>query len=178
MGVARSMCRAVGAAVSRRPPTEPDVSNSLIRFVSSHRLAWITPFTRQWLTQGCAFRLGRITMLHPALCRTCVDTSCGLYVPFVVPHSRTLCPASPSLQWVPCASVPHLHGTDYHFTYPRYYDPLRLPTARLGFLRFRSTPDTLHSPLLFVSRLSRLAGQAGAFPPFAWALVYRQYPFF
>ena len=28
----------------------------------------------------------------------------------IFPPSRTLCPASPSLQWVPWASVPHLLG--------------------------------------------------------------------
>jgi hypothetical protein len=44
----------------------------------------------------------------------------------VVPFSRTLCPVSPSLQWVPRVAVPHLPDrcppTDL-----RYYDPLRLP---------------------------------------------------
>jgi hypothetical protein len=38
----------------------------------------------------------------------------------------SLCPASPSLQWVPWVAVPHL---------PRYYAPLRLPPAHLGSLR-------------------------------------------
>jgi len=34
----------------------------------------------------------------------------------------------------------------------RYYDPLRLPDAHLGFLRFSlSSPDTLPGPALFVS---------------------------
>src|SRR5207302_2107690 len=41
------------------------------------------------------------------------------------PSRKTLCPALPSLQWVPWVSVPHL---------PRYYAPLRLPPARLGSL--------------------------------------------
>jgi hypothetical protein len=34
----------------------------------------------------------------------------GLDVSPIVPPSRTFCPASPSLQWVPWASVPHLPG--------------------------------------------------------------------
>ena len=34
----------------------------------------------------------------------------GLEVSPIVPPSRTFCPASPSLQWVPWASVPHLPG--------------------------------------------------------------------
>ena len=42
------------------------------------------------------------------------------------PSRKTLCPALPSLQWVPWVAVPHL---------PRYYAPLRLPPARLGSLR-------------------------------------------
>jgi hypothetical protein len=42
------------------------------------------------------------------------------------PPRKTLCPALPSLQWVPWVAVPHLH---------RYYAPRRLPPARLGSLR-------------------------------------------
>jgi hypothetical protein len=56
---------------------------------------------------------------------------CDLEVPPISPPSRTLCPASPSLQWVPWASVPHLH---------RYYAPLRLPTAHLEVLRSSLVP--------------------------------------
>jgi hypothetical protein len=64
-----------------------------------------------------------------------------------LPSSRTLCPASPSLQRVPWASVPHL---------PRYYAPLRLPRAHLGVVRFSlSSPDTLHHSSCFVSLLCR-----------------------
>jgi hypothetical protein len=164
-----------GSGYPPPPPTDPDVSNSLIRFVSSHRLAWVTPFTRQWLTQGCAHRLGRITMLHPALCYTCVDTSYGLKVPLVVPHSRTLCPASPSLRWVPCASVPHLLELDFASSSvlcsaTTANSPSRVPSLSL-------VPRYPASPLSFVSHLIRLARQAGVLPPFARALVYRQYPF-
>ncbi len=42
----------------------------------------------------------------------------GLRVPTVVLSRGSSCPASPSLQWVPGVTVPHLH---------RYYAPLRLP---------------------------------------------------
>jgi hypothetical protein len=49
-------------------------------------------------------------MLPSALCWLSGDTICGLGVPLVVPSRRTLRPASPSLQWVPWASVPHLPG--------------------------------------------------------------------
>src|SRR5262245_25255385 len=45
----------------------------------------------------------------------------------ISPPNRTVCPASPSLPWVPWALVPHLL---------RYYAPLRLPPVRLGSLRF------------------------------------------
>jgi len=41
------------------------------------------------------------------------------------PSRKTLCPAVPSLPWVPWGAVPHL---------PRYYAPRRLPPARLGSL--------------------------------------------
>ena len=55
-----------------------------------------------------------------------VDTVSKLNVSPVVPLSRVSCPASPSLQWVPWASVPHLPVTA-HFQQHRYYAPLRLP---------------------------------------------------
>ena len=71
------------------------------------------------------------------------DTVFGLSVPPVVPLSRSSCPASPSLQWVAWASLPHLPGQPY-CTDHRYYVPLRLPDAFLGFVRFSlSSPDTL-----------------------------------
>jgi hypothetical protein len=95
--------------------------------------------------------------------RSCGDTVCGLGVPPVVPFNRTLCPASPSLQWVPWVSVPHLIGLGIHCNHgPRYYDPLRLPNAHLRFVRSSlSSPDTLFAPLL------SLTGQVGA-APFQW----------
>jgi hypothetical protein len=69
-----------------------------------------------------------------------------LDVPPIFPSNRTLCPASPSLQWVPWASVPHLH---------RYYARLRLPAALLRVLRSSLVPRYLACSLLFVSPHTR-----------------------
>ena len=78
-----------------------------------------------------------------------MDTVGDLKVPPVGPFNKTLCPASPSLQWVPWASVPHLPGQDINTLDHRYYDPLRLPNARLGVVRSSlSAPDTLYRPFL------------------------------
>jgi len=67
------------------------------------------------------------------------------------PPSRTVCPASPSLPWVPWALVPHL---------PRYYAPLRLPALRLGSLRLRSLPNPLSASSLCVPCGSFLVGSS------------------
>src|SRR5437870_5729491 len=56
-----------------------------------------------------------------------VDTVCDLGVSPIFPHSRVFCPASPSLQWIPWASVLHLLW---------YYALLRLPSVLLDSLRF------------------------------------------
>ena len=68
----------------------------------------------------------------------------------VGPFNKTLCPASPSLQWVPWASGPHLPGQG--ITHPldhRHYDRLRLPHAHLRVVRSSlSSPDTLYRPSL------------------------------
>ena len=59
---------------------------------------------------------------------------CDLEVSPIFPPEKTLRPASPFLQWVPWASVPHLH---------RYYDQLRLPIALPRLVRFSlSSPGT------------------------------------
>jgi hypothetical protein len=63
-----------------------------------------------------------------------VDTVGELKVSPVFPTSRTLCPASPSLQWVLWVSVPHLPNLDTYQGH-RYYAPLRLPVALLVSLR-------------------------------------------
>ena len=69
----------------------------------------------------------------------------------ICPPSRTVCPASPSLQWVPWALVPHL---------PRYCAPLRLPALRLGSLRLRSLPNTLSASSFCVPCGSFMVGSS------------------
>ena len=90
-----------------------------------------------------------LMVLLETLCGSYSYTVCGLEVPPVGPYSRTLCPASPSLQWVPWASVPHLTGqknSDH-----RYYGQLRLPDVHLRLVRGSlSSPDTLYCSSFFV----------------------------
>ena len=78
-----------------------------------------------------------------------VKIVCDLEVSPIFPPKKTLCPASPSLQWVPWASVPHLIGqknSDH-----RYYGQLRLPNVHLWLVRCSlSSPDTLYCSSLFV----------------------------
>jgi len=63
---------------------------------------------------------------------------------------KMLCPASPFLQWVAWASLPHLTDQS-HCTDHRYYVPLRLPPDRLRVVRFSlSFPDTLLCPSFVV----------------------------
>ncbi len=88
------------------PHTVPYVKVSLIRFLGSHRL----------YTNGKPNRphpVWRITLL-PCRLSTCsaipccfVNTVCDLKVSPIFPPRWTLCPASPSLKWVPWTSVPH-----------------------------------------------------------------------
>lgn len=68
--------------------------------------------------------------------------SSNLEVSVIFPFNCTLCPTSPSLQWVAWVSLPHLH---------RYYCPsdgrrLRLPLPLLCVLCSRSVTDTLFVP--------------------------------
>ena len=79
-------------------PTVPYVKVSLIRFLRSD-------FSD---AKKVLPRLAHNYAVLNALRRSFGDTVCCLEVPPVVPFSRTLCPASPSLQWVPWTSVPHL----------------------------------------------------------------------
>jgi hypothetical protein len=53
----------------------------------------------------------------------------------IFPSNRTLCPASPSLQWVARVGLPHLLGHKNASSGLRYYDPLRLPNVLFGSLR-------------------------------------------
>src|SRR5262245_46243969 len=81
----------------------------------------------------------------------------------IFPPSRTVRPASPSLQWVAWASLPHL---------PRSCAPLRLPAVPLGSLRFRSLPNTLSASSVCVPCGSSGSGSS---PPTPGLLVNR-YP--
>src|SRR5262245_4371121 len=69
----------------------------------------------------------------------------------ISPPNRTVCPASPSLPWVPWALVPHLL---------RYYAPLRLPPVRLGSLRFSLAPRYLVCFLALCSLTARWRSEA------------------
>ncbi|WDN90934.1 hypothetical protein BuS5_03905 [Desulfosarcina sp. BuS5] len=65
----------------------------------------------------------------------------------IIPAKKTLYPASPSLQWVAWASLPHLSDQDSSILNHRYYDLLRLPNVYLRFVRSSlSSPDTLYRP--------------------------------
>ena len=73
----------------------------------------------------------------------------------IFPSGKTLCPASPSLQWVAKVSLPHL-PVQQSITEHRYYDPLRLPNVHPGFVRSSlSAPDTLYRPSLCLCLLSQ-----------------------
>ena len=82
----------------------------------------------------------------------------------ISPPSRTVCPASPSLPWVPWASVPHAL---------RYCAPLRLPALPLGSLRVRSLPNTLSASSLCVPHGSLMFGSSPSTP----GLLVTRYPF-
>ena len=101
-----------------------------------------------------------------AICRSCVNMISDLFVSLIFHSDKSLCPASPSLQWVLWVSVPHLLGL-------RYYDPLRLPLLRLGSLRISLAYQYL---AFFLFRLcsSRLAFRVRKYTPERLAsLLYR-----
>lgn len=81
----------------------------------------------------------------------------------ICPPSRTVCPASPSLQWVAWASLPHL---------PRYCAPLRLPPIPLRSLRLRSLPNTLPASSVCVPYGSFMGGSLPSTP----GLLVNRYP--
>jgi hypothetical protein len=96
--------------------------------------------------KAAAYHLGRTTWLPIALCRVSGDKICGLCVPLLFPHSRSLCPASPSLQWVLWASVPHL--------------PVRTPsvafaTGAYTYLAVLRSARTAHRPSWVPSLVAR-----------------------
>ena len=76
----------------------------------------------------------------------------------VLPN-RSLCPAEPSLQWVPLVSVPHLLVRTPCVHTLRYYAQLGLPIALPGFLRSSLVTQYLVPPLSFVSRFHGSPGR-------------------
>ncbi len=96
--------------------------------------------------------------------------SCDFCVSFICPSDNALYPVSPSLRWVPWASVPHLLGLSILGL--RYYVPLRLPFLRLGSLRFRLASRYL-ACFRFVSCPFRLSDPAGNCMITAWRLIIR-----
>jgi len=122
---------------------------------------------RQWQTKQATPRLAHnFAAQQIAIPWLSVDMVCDLRVSPIVPplrgvgstsrrpEKRYACGtsresgASPSLKWVPWASVPHLPGQIILPSGHRYYDPLRMPKVRLRFVRSSlSSPDTLHCSL-------------------------------
>ena len=104
-------CRVEPMVAHPAPPTDPHVRNSRMRFL---RQSSSYPYV---LSSG-----GVVTRLASSESLSCI-----------VP-TGTLCPTSPSLQWVAWVSLPHLR---------RYYATLRLPPGPLGVLRLSLVPRYL-----------------------------------
>lgn len=143
------------------PPTDPYVSNSLIRFVSDGPCG---PKTLQLTTPQGVMTVAahpRRTPLRPDFCAIrarFVEAVCGLKVPPAFPwrrrHARHCLPAALRLlSWVPWASVPHASGQGFRPA-PRYCALLRLPSSvpvglllaafrYLGLTRYGSCPSRL-----------------------------------
>jgi hypothetical protein len=116
------------------PPTDPYVSNSLIRFVSDGPCG---PKTLQLTRpQGDMTVAAHPCTIRPdsfAIRASFVETVCGLKVPPAFPwrrrHARHCLPAaSRPLSWVPWASVPHAYGPGLPSD-QRYCALLRLPSS-------------------------------------------------
>ena len=118
------------------PPTDPYVSNSLIRFVSDGPCG---PKTLQLTTPQGVMTIAahpRRTPLRPDFCAIrarFVEAVCGLKVPPAFPwrrrHARHCLPAALRLlSWVPWALVPHASGQGFRPA-PRYCALLRLPSS-------------------------------------------------
>ena len=141
----------VKAPVTRRPPHSPvreDFPHTVLRFRLF--LPSLQPIRRHPDGRVTVLPKVAIATLHTLL--EFGDTVCGLRVPPVVPPSKTPHPASPSLQWVAWASLPHLPARK-PISEHRYYDQLRLPNVHPGFVRFwLSAPGTLPFASLFLDR--------------------------
>src|SRR4029450_5933860 len=110
------------------PAPSPQTRTSAINASGSS----VATSVRQWRTTQATPRLAH-NCADPGPARAC----CAILWSFMDmvgeprvsprgPSRKTLCPAVPSLQWVPWVAVPPLL---------RYYAPLRLPPAHLGSLR-------------------------------------------
>jgi hypothetical protein len=143
------------------PPTDPDVSNSLIRFVSNQKLA----SARLGLTRNLPASGAQLGC--PGL-RICWSSSaldeligCGWRPQrvFRPPTQRTLCPAVPSLRRVPGTTVPRLPRPSLRtFGTPDSYD-CRPPLSHASLPARMSIPDVFHQE---TDRLSRACPEFSA----------------
>jgi hypothetical protein len=167
------------------PPTDPYVSNSLIRFVSDGPCG---PKTLQLTTPQGVMTVAahpRRKPLRPDCCAIrarFVEAVCGLKVPPAFPwrrrHARHCLPALLRvLSWVPWALVPHASGQGFRPA-PRYCALLRLPSSipvgpllapfrYLGLTRIALCPSRLASGLvrLLAASASKRQGVGGAGHP-------------
>jgi hypothetical protein len=79
------------------------------------------------------------------MCRSCGVMRSGLWVPVIVPPDTSLSPASPSLQWVPWVSVPHLLGFSCSLPSVLCSAKTTVAPSRIAS-HARSRPDTLYPP--------------------------------
>jgi hypothetical protein len=100
---------------------------------------------------------------------------CDLNVSPIVPSNRTLCPASPSLQWVARVALPHL-TSQYRFPDYRYYDQLRLPNAHLGSLRSSLVHRYLAASICSCSPNNRGSQKSRKQLSCAWGVCSTGYP--
>ena len=128
-------CR-VGGGIVPPPPTDPYVTNSVIRFVSNRPVRTINLAVDETTRRhGCCCPAVR-RFLHTVSCAiraSFVIAVCGLNVPPAFPwhrrHARHCLPASLRLlSWVPWASVRHAFGQGLRPA-PRYCALLRLPPS-------------------------------------------------
>ncbi len=118
------------------PPTDPYVTNSVIRFVSNGPDGTINLAVDETTTRHGFCCPSECNCLRPDSCAihtSFVETGCGLNVPPVVPwcerHVRHCLPALLRvLSWVPWASVPHASRPG-SLPVPRYCALLRLPSS-------------------------------------------------
>ena len=141
------------------PPTDPYVTNSVIRFVSNGPNGTINLAVDETTRRHGFCCPSKLVTLRSDLCAcraSCVWTGCGLNVPPAFPwhrrHARHCLPALLRvLSWVPWASVPHASGQE---SPPPPAVPCAATTAfvRPGRCALCSLPVPWFDALLFVSR--------------------------